>query len=623
MMGGDELLDGLVMLEKIIRGKSRKGQVAARNLVVPFINGLLHLDQPVSLRTWLMLRLARRTLHNEDGWEAVVSGYLSRQPNLRVAIQRECVWSVPADKVFESLEHLRDTCDALGATGADIRVHLTNLERERPRDWVRLWGELVHYGKVHGELSRFIDCAREQGTRNPALGKVLQGVLKSRRHRSLEKTMARCRARLDAKRQERTEFHELCKTSAHTIRKGENLPMLRTALEAYFDLLVEKRHGCDSPLERVAHVMGPDRVPDVRAGIEAAAFACADKMSARDIAIQSANWEFGDHALLLLALCLERTVDNGDFRDLPPHMVESALAAFHLSPWAEKHPSCGAARSRLEGLVLSDAYATTDYFKTILVPFSSSDRDLPPGVDLLLLDERHLASTREVALEWAGKGTDMPERLRECLLTALVAGDDRVRLLELTRRLKTHARRGDDVLGGIAFALEFMCDFARQRHRLRETAKCARHSVLSIVHPPVYTSCIGHRDAMSPAQSHFVVSVYARAWPRVYSLHFEWEEEGRNPWKVSNFLLGRIRALGNDTSNVAEALLRKLLKSGMMGGYSEEIRAAKKTQDRLRKEMAGTPLEPEAVGRLLGAGPKAADTGRRAQFLGAQHAEMK
>lgn len=572
----------------------------------------------------MMLTFARRTLHNEDGWETAAARYLSRDPDLRVAILRECVWSVASDKVFESLEHIRDTCEALGATGADIREHLTNLEKERPRDWVRLWGELVRYGKVRGGMPRVIDFARMQGKRYPVLDAQLQVVLKSRRHSSLERDNAQILADREARRQKMFEFHGQCQAAASTIRKGENLPMLRVALDAYLGLSEMRHHENLLPRERVAHAMGTDLVPDVLAGIEAATLACADKMRARDIAAQSADWKFGDHALLLLAHCLERVQDNLDFRDFPSQMVESALAAFHLNLWAEKHPGYWAARTRLEDSIFASARKKTTYFRTILDPFTLSGRDLPPGVDLLLLAESHLASTREIAQEWLGKDTAMHEGLRGCLLTALLAENDRGKLLGLAHRLRAHAGYRDDVHGGLAFVLEFMHDFVGQRHRLRETAKRDRHSVFALSHSPVYTSCIGYWDAMSPAQSHFALSAYAAAWPRVHSTHFEWDEEKRKPWKASNFLLGRIRALGNDTSDDAKTLLRKLLKSGMMSSYSEEIRAAKETQDRLRKEMAGTPLEPGTVRRLLGTGPRVVVGARRVALRpGAQRAGVK
>ena len=364
------------------------------------------------------------------------------------------------------------------------------------------------------------------------------------------------------------------------IASGKALSTLYRFAGAYLDRYSDLHHT-GGPIERLREWIGGDLTEAALSGF-VAALNRSDLPTARAIGdIHAEGKTFFAEQVLICGVAELRRLGK-PLSEAGREVLRAALASWWEYPEFNSQKLGDDLGPDLEAAVFTSEDEIASFLKDALEPQIIAGNEHISGLYQLSRDDRFRNVAGPLALTWLKEFPQAkPVVQSELIHTAMRRGpiDPLVALARQRVSSPDAAQTGTRALWMGAL---FVADFENSKDEIR--AFCAE----SADHLWVLRDCLQNEDrrtsyVLSPNQMEFVVDAFATAWsPTDHPLGGS--RGDTNPWNASEFIRAMIRALGADTGKEASEALDRLVLSAAATGYRDEIKHARASQRRLRRD---------------------------------------
>ena len=525
-----------------------------------------------------------------------VTGLLRNPQNLLMLLKTVQTHGWPTTKT-----ELGDASLGLWLRENDLILHLDALLKERAKypDWATRWKNFVQWTRIHRDFTgAALEHARGQAALHPILQEQLT-ELERPPERDYEEEFRKQRRQYERQNAKRTrerhkQFHEI----QNQLATGQRIDALHSVAGSYLGRFSDIRG--ETPIDRVAHLVGENLVPLALEGIAAAATR-NDIPTARQMVELRVNEKKVDFfEAVLLTHCAILASNNRPLTELSLPVATSALAACQWDVNFIGDKITPDIQKQLEAIVFANGETKEAFLRDTLEPYLTNGDEHVSGLYRLARSQEFEDIAGKLSFEWLQRFTQpSTSSLRELLKAAIryAPRDEVIKLVMV--RIGRKAWANEDQRGiwmGAAFLLDYDNSVALLAAYADEGA--AR---LWPIREMAFTNREqgGHWPQLVPAQNHFLITKFAPVWPTADHPSSGWCGD-QNPWDASQFIQARINDLAADLSDEATGLLRKLVNHEGIKGYQNQIKHVLVQQARRRAEARrDTPSLPGVRNVLL------------------------
>ncbi len=501
---------------------------------------------------------------------------LGRETAVRQHIQRLIILDNPGDKnPLQLAWRLGKRASALQPNAVDTVALLKTLDPSDRQDL--RWKEIVSLVRHEGEESAEVRlAARPFAEHRPDLLNWVEELAVPRTPEWQLKQEEQERKRRGKQAVERAEHRKNFSEHLPAMRTGDYGIILNPA-KAYLGLF--RDIGEDVPAhERVAQWLGPDIAEAAHAGFEAFLTQSEPKPDADEIAESFAEGKRWEASFIVVVALAERLRNGVGFADLTDERLMAGLFELRHAKIDDHAGILG-----LEDALASDLRergAWESAMRRYYEPQFEHKCAHVNSLYSLMRDNDDVALADMLAADWLAKYQDIPNEPEGELIDRLLRSN---RMTELRTLVKSRLGLTDTERRLVWDATGLVVDFEATATRLVEAA----------INPDLTWQLrrrtTGRFDEgpgveLAPHQLEWIISTFRTQWPSEHRPSGSSSGDD-NKWDASDYLSDLIRQLGNNTTDDAVEIMRRLL-DAPADGYTEFLKSVKADQDRKRVEAA-------------------------------------
>lgn len=366
------------------------------------------------------------------------------------------------------------------------------------------------------------------------------------------------------------------------IEAGAHIGALQSIAKGYFNLYLDLREEPD-PVLRLRDWLGDELTEVALAGFSAA-LTRDDLPTAEEIAKSHADNKVWNFEFVILCGIAELVRTGQSLIDLPPAVIEAALASWWHIPVFNSEKLGDEIKKQLESAVFRSDESTSRFLTSVIEPHIRAERDHVPGLYQLPRDDRFKRVAGPLALSWLRLYPSTPSMTQFDLLETSIGLATIDELTELVRERLIEIEGMDAELRRIWVSAAFLIDFEESGGLVSKLCKNDPKQIWSLrrLINPRRLEGLSQREC-SLRQLEFLVRRFAPEWPLISPPSGGWSGE-TNPWDATDFITGCIVGIAGDSSEAASTTLDELAQDATLESYSDQIKHARAQQRKLRRD---------------------------------------
>lgn len=532
---------------------------------------------------WLRLIEGERGLNEEE--RKRIADFLSTHGDVRRDIQRLAF----SDKDIDGgpwtavCMELPRCCPALSITTDDAVFYLDELAQKEQLNEIdlELWESLVRCRRGREGVESEIAAAAQRGVdAHPAL-EPRWNELKEPPNLSWEERERQREERAARKKKKRQEGHRIVFAKqkddiASGKAFGRLYEMANAYLGHYYDL--ERDAG---PRERVEDWLGPELSHAAFTGFVAALHR-DDLPSAKKIGESHAEGRTFNAEVVLIAGVNEHLRTAGSLEGIPRETLRAALAAWNEMPDHYAQQIGTDIGPLIESAVFISLDEMLQFFSETMEPSIKAGKEHVSLLYALCREDRFRAAAGPLSVRWLSSFPDAHPSVQDDLIRAALSFGPREAVLHLVRERLAAVRGAANPLRALWVAASFIVDFEATKAELADIVREDK-SIVWALRDVVQGQRGEAGRSLSTGQLEFIVrEIGAIHPPSSHPSGAWWGDE--NSWDASDFVNGAIKTLGANASGEASEALERLATDVPASPYRDQIRHARATQAKLRRD---------------------------------------